>query len=247
MKKVLAVLSLRGHRDRLRVFLDEGETLILTRLTVLERRLHEGRELDERELREIITLDADRMAFDTALTFLSYRPRSEAEVRRRLRRDRYAPRVLDNVIARLKQNGLLDDAAFAAWWTEDRGQHAPRGKALLKYELRQKGIEAETVQEAVADVDEEEGAYRLAQKRAPQLRKLEYPAFRQRLGSFLQRHGYPYSIAARTVRQVWSELHGNAADAEDDRLMVGLDGPEGEEAGGGDAPGADGAFPASSF
>ena len=211
MKKVLAVLSLRGHKDRMRVFLDEGPTLILTRLTIADRRIYDGRELDDDELREILASDADRMAYETALNFLSYRARSEAEIRRRLRRDRTFPSAIDTTVERLKRNGLLDDAAFAAMWTREREQHAPRGKALLKFELKQKGIEQETVQEAVADVDEEEGAYRIAKRRAPQLQKLEYTEFRQKLGNYLQRHGYPYGVAAKTVRQVWSELQGEAA------------------------------------
>jgi regulatory protein len=155
MKKVLAVLSVRGHRERLRVFLDEGETLILTRMTVAECRLIEGRELDEDELREIVTVDTERMAYDTGL-----------------RRDHVYSQVQDAVITKLMANGLLNDAQFAAFWTENREAHAPRGRALLKYELRQKGIESETVQEAVSTVDEEAGAYRLAKKRASQLRKL---------------------------------------------------------------------------
>ena len=52
---------------------------------------------------------------DVALRFLSYRSRSVAEIHRRLSKD-YTPQQVDETVARLKESGLLDDAAFARAW-----------------------------------------------------------------------------------------------------------------------------------
>ena len=61
---------------------------------------------------------AYQRALDSALRFLSYRPRSEQEVRRRLGRQAWPAEVIEAVVARLRAVGLLDDAAFARLWVE---------------------------------------------------------------------------------------------------------------------------------
>ncbi|MBI4496751.1 MAG: RecX family transcriptional regulator [Chloroflexi bacterium] len=215
MKTVLAVVPQRGRQDRVRVFLDEGPSLSLTRLTAAEWAITEGRTLSDGDLREIIALDTRRSALDTALTFLSYRPRSAAEVRGRLRRARFSQAVVQETLERLREQGLVDDASFAEFWVENREAYHPRSRRLLRQELRGKGVDQEVAGEAVAEVDEEAGAYRLARKRGALLNKLEYPEFRRRLGGFLQRHGYPYAVCARTVARVWEELHGEAPEEDE--------------------------------
>src|SRR5712692_11109975 len=87
---------------------------------------------------------------DLALRFLAQRPRSEQEVRRRLRRAGVAEPAEDAVIAQLRQHALVDDTAFAEYWVEQRQTFRPRGARLLRAELRQHGIDA-TAAEAAAE------------------------------------------------------------------------------------------------
>lgn len=211
MKTVLAILSERGHRERVRVFLDDGPSLTLTRLTLAERSIHVGRTFSDEEFAEIVAGDTRQTAFDTALNFLSHRPRSEAEIRQRLGRSRFTVTLIDETLDRLRAHNLVNDEAFTEFWVASREASHPRSQFALKQELRAKGVEQEIVQDAIAGVDEDDGAYRLARKRGASLRDLEYPEFRKRLGSFLQRHGYRYGIASKTVARVWEEeLHGEA-------------------------------------
>ena len=54
-------------------------------------------------------------------------------------------------IERLADLGVLDDAAFARTWLESRDRARPRGERALQMELRQKGIDADTVAQALVD------------------------------------------------------------------------------------------------
>ena len=54
-----------------------------------------------------------------ALRLLTYRARSQAEVRRRLAK-RYSGEVIERVIVELLGQRLLDDAAFALEWRQQR-------------------------------------------------------------------------------------------------------------------------------
>ena len=74
-------------------------------------------------------------------------------------------------------------------------------------ELRQKGLDDETVHSAVSGVDEEALAYEAAQKRLGRLKGLEWNEFRKKLSEFLARRGFPYSVIAPIVTRLWSEVH----------------------------------------
>ena len=121
-------------------------------------------------------------AIDVALRYLAQRPRSEQEVRRRLQRAGVADDAVDGVLVQLRQHGLVDDAAFAQYWLEQRQTFRPRGARLLRAELRQHGIATDLV---VAAADQlagsaDEDAYRAAQKRAYHLSTIDEHTFKFR-------------------------------------------------------------------
>lgn len=142
---------------------------------------------------------------DAALRFLSYRPRSVAEVRRRLTRQGHAADVIEATVQWLAGYQFVDDRAFAEFWAESRAQFRPSGQRLLRVELAQRGVPADLAREVVASVDEEEGAYRAAVKRAAKLARDDEDAFRRKLGAFLERRGFDYDVIARTVERIWRE------------------------------------------
>jgi len=144
---------------------------------------------------------------DTALRFLAQRPRTEYEVRERLGRAGVDQAAIDAAVGQLRQHRLLDDAAFAQQWVEQRQVARPRGARLLRSELRQHGVEAATAEAAAAVVDDsaEADAYRAATRRAHQLAELDERAFKQRLGQFLARRGFDWDTIAAVVERLRSE------------------------------------------
>ncbi|GIW08311.1 MAG: hypothetical protein KatS3mg060_3116 [Dehalococcoidia bacterium] len=142
---------------------------------------------------------------DAAVRFLSYRPRSVAEVRARLLRHGHDPDVVHAVLEWLRDYNLVDDEAFAEFWAESRAQFRPSGQRLLRYELAQRGVPTETAKTVVERVDEEDGAYRAAVKRAARLSRENEIEFRRKLGSFLQRRGFETEVILHTVERIWRE------------------------------------------
>ena len=143
-------------------------------------------------------------ATSLALRYLSYRPRSEFEVRGRLRR-RYDEQVAESVIGRLKDQGLLDDVAFALAWSQGRMSFKPRSAALIRRELLQKGVDRETAHITVEALDDEESAYKAGLRAANSLAGVDYTTFRRRLWGYLQRRGFGQSIVRRMVNRLWEE------------------------------------------
>ena len=142
---------------------------------------------------------------DAAYRYLSYRPRSEFEMRVWLGRKGHGSRTIENTLSALRAKGLLDDLAFARFWRESRESSSPRSRAALRSELRRKGVDPDVVAEALDGVDEEAAAYRAAQKKAARLATVDHDDFRTRLSAVLRRRGFSYEVTEHTVNRLWQE------------------------------------------
>ena len=172
---------------------------------VQERNLREGQVFSDSEVEDLARANVSRRCFDAALQFLSYRPRSESEIRTRLRRRGFDDASIETTLARLRELGLVDDLAFAKSWVENRETFSPRSPRLLRLELRQKGIDAAVGDEIALGIDEYSAAYRAAQRKARNISFSDYRTFCGRLGSFLRRRGFSYEVTKHTLDQLWQE------------------------------------------
>ena len=95
-------------------------------------------------------VDDPAVVLAAAARFLEARPRSAAEVRRRLRDAGYRADLVEGALDRLTELGYLDDAAFARAWVESRDRAQPRGARALRDELRRKGVAPAAAEAALA-------------------------------------------------------------------------------------------------
>jgi len=205
MKKISAIETQKNNPNRVNIYLDGEFAFGLARITAAW--LQTGQELSDEKIARLQAADARERAYQQAMLFLSFRARSEAEIRKNLRKHEIPEDVIEATLERLRQDRLADDGQFAHAWVENRSTFRPRSRRLLALELRQKGLDEETVHSALADVDEAALAYEAAQKRAGRLKDLEWNDFRKKLSEFLARRGFPYSIIAPTVTRLWNEAH----------------------------------------
>ena len=140
-----------------------------------------------------------------AVRLMTTRSRSVAELRHRLAL-RYATEVVQEVIADLREQGYLNDFAFAEEWRQQRERSSPRGERRLRQELLRLGVEQEAVQQALAGFDAWENAYRAGHSLARKLKRSEYPQFRRRLWGYLYRRGFDSTVTGDTVRRLWRDL-----------------------------------------
>ena len=192
------------NKQRVNVYLDGryAFSLALTEAAKLRR----GQHLSDEDIEDLLGRDLVEKAHSRALDFLSYRPRSRAEVERHLRTKNIPAGVTAEVVERLSGVGLLDDMAFARYWVDNRDRFNPRSSHLLRHELHQKGVDDEVIDQALAEVDEDENANRLATQRARRLTHLDEQAFRRKLSAYLARRGFPYDVVRPAVERAWREL-----------------------------------------
>ena len=189
--------------------------------TIVAEGLSVGSELGAQDVERLRNLAEERHLLDSALNYLTARPRSRMEVRRRLLQPRRnkpspAPELVDRVLARLERMHQLDDRDFADYWVEQRERFSPRAGYAMQQELRQRGVDRETAEAATGDENDEERALAAARQRARTIHESDYESYRTKLGSFLLRRGFRYGLAQSVVRQLWEEQRGERPDDDED-------------------------------
>lgn len=211
--QITALVQNPRRKSRLDVYVDGVVACELTRATAKQHGLRVGAELPPGGLEEIVTDDRRRQALDAAVAMLARRPRSEREVRRRLRQRKLDTAVIDHTVERLRAARLLDDVEYARSFAESRDRTSPRGRRLVVQELRANGVDAAVATEAVSELSDVDAAYRLASSRMRSLARLDRQAFFSRMAGMLQRRGFGWEVTRRTVERCWAEVvhDGNGA------------------------------------
>ncbi len=200
--QITALRVQKRNRNRVNVYLDGRFAFGLTAIEAA--RLRVGQILSDEEIARLRQRDAAERAADKALDLLSYRPRSEAELRQRLI-EKYDEETVTTAMERMRRSGLVDDREFARYWVRNRLQHNPRGAMALRQELSQKGVDESAIEEALAEYDEEAAAARAAEMALRKLRGLPPDLFRRRLTDYLLRRGFPYGIVRPIVLEALAD------------------------------------------
>ena len=204
--------------------LDDGRRLRVDAEEVARFGLEPGLVLAPALLEHLERRDAYQCARETALRLLGARPRSVADLRARLRRAGAPPDAVASVIVDLTADGYLDDLEFARTWV--RGRLATRvcGMLRLRSELREKGVAAALIEQAIREVygeeeaavmpeaatrpevlretGEERRARALAERRLRGYAHLAWEVKVRRLAGLLQRRGFAAPTIARVLRTV---------------------------------------------
>lgn len=214
MRKITAIEAQKRRPNRVNIYLDGEFAFGLERITAAWLRV--GQELDEKKIEQLQAEDTRERALQQALLFLSYRARSESEIRRNLRKHEIPEAVIEETLERLRRDGLANDSQFAQAWVENRNTFRPRSRRMLALELRQKGLDDEAAKSALEGVDDEALAYEAARKRAARLRGLEWSEFKTKLSGFLARRGFSYPVILPIVTRVWNETHAEEQHYEEE-------------------------------
>lgn len=205
MAGIITALKIQKRdKERVNVFVDDEFAFAVTMLVAAK--LRKGQHLSDAEIESLKQGDQRDKAYNRAVHFLSFRPRSQAEVARYLSEKEYSEAIIEEVINRLTQQKYLDDEAFARFWLEDRDRFRPKGVRALRYELGQKGIDHKIIEVVLADVDEEEAAWAAVEKKINQWRNLGDDTLKKKVISFLSRRGFGYDVARQTFERLCTVL-----------------------------------------
>ena len=182
--------------------------------------------------------DQAERAREICLRLLAVRPRTRSELATALRQRGIDDAVAEEVLARYGEVGMIDDQAFARAWVSSRHHGRGLARRALASELRQKGVDSETVGRALDELDpdtEKVTARALVDRKlrterpitasTPLERRVAVEALLRRLVGMLARKGYGPGFAIGVVREALHEWPGarQPTDAQDDDALAGAD------------------------
>jgi regulatory protein len=210
-RKITAFKIQKKNKNRVSVYLDHEYAFGLSR--IVAGWLEVGQQLSEEKINELKAKDNEEVALQKAMNYLSYRPRSEKEVRQNLKiKHGIEEGIIDLIIERLKRGGLVDDSNFADLWVENRSEFRPRGSRALSMELRQKGIDEKIIAQSLRNLDEDMLALKAARKQSRKYKQLDWKEFRKKLTGYLARRGFNYGIISEVTPKVWEEISSQQPD-----------------------------------
>lgn len=119
--------------------------------------------------------------------------------------------LIDQVVDQLKRERFLDDVRFAREWTVSRLKRGKRGPAVIKMELRHKGITDEVIAQVLVEVEEEEvgiseeaGARQAAEKYLRKLAGRDEREQKAKLFGYLRSKGFSSSVVSSLVKELFS-------------------------------------------
>jgi len=204
MQVITALTRQKRHPDRVNVFLDGEFAFGLAEIAAA--RLRVGQSISADDIAALEQEDTLEKAKQSAYKYLSYRPRSIAEVERNLRDKSYDELVITQVVIRLQELQLLDDLSFAQFWVEQRDTFKPRSALALRQELMQKGVARDIIDDVLAEVDETAVAHKAAAMRVNRWQHLPEDQFRKKMGGYLQRRGFNYGVIREITDELWENL-----------------------------------------
>lgn len=145
-------------------------------------------------------------AKNIAYRFLTYRPRSKAEIEAKLLDKEFDDIIITQVLFELGRLGYVNDRQFARQWTESRIRLRGFGRRRIELELRAKGVDREIIGEVFAGVFDDgtelETAKQAAEKKYPVMKALDPETRRRRLAGFLERKGFSFDIIRLVLKSM---------------------------------------------
>lgn len=208
--KITRLAVQKKNPRRVNVYLDGEFAFGLYRDTAAW--LEIGQILTDDKIKKLLDEDQKADVYTKALDFISYKPRTVAETRRKLYEAGYDEPLINETLSRLSESGLLNDERYAEQWVEERQSLSPRSRRSLEYELHRKGIQDHLIQSAVEAVDDFQSAYRAAEKRLYRYEGLNKFEFRNKLGNYLAGKGYSYDVIAEVTQKLWKKIQASQND-----------------------------------
>jgi regulatory protein len=198
----LIITQISKRKNKNRVYVDGEYAFSLVDSDIAYFGLKEGGEIDRAKYDFITGTTLYIKAQERALKYLSYRQRSAFEIRGKLLSEDFSADIIEKVIGFLKDYGYVDDLKYSVSYINDCLNFNPKGKRLIEWELKNRGIDRDDISKALCEVSFDELFYakRLLAKKYGKLQKEDMSE--GKMYQYLSRRGYDFE----TIKEAVSEF-----------------------------------------
>lgn len=154
MNKVVKITKKRNDSYQIIIETNNEETTyIVAENTIVKYRLLEGKEFNQKELKEIIENSEYEILYLKSIHFISYQMRTISEVKKYLNKYTKKESVINKVISELKTKKYLNDLDFVTHFVEEKQSYDLVGPLYIKEKLVKKGIHYDLIDAALENYD----------------------------------------------------------------------------------------------
>lgn len=204
--KITKIEQQKHDSKRFNIYIDNQFSIDVPLDVLIKLGLSKDQELTNEQWEELKKIELKNKIKEKAFEYLSFRPRSVAEMRDKLLSKGYPEDYVNQVIEELKNEKYLDDYDFALSWVEFRNQIRPSGRHVLKMELLKKGIDKAVIEDVLEKMIDKEEEIRLAKQavssRIKVYQSLSNYEFKQKITAFLARRGFSWEIIKEVIKEL---------------------------------------------
>lgn len=208
------------NRPRYNIYINEEFAFAIHEDILIKFRLAKGKEMDPKDVTDILRAEEKHRAEQYALRYISFRPRTSHEVFEYLQKKGFEEDDCRVIISSCAEKGYINDQAYASMWIEERKRLKPRGRHLLRQELSQRGIKDEMVDEALAEQlsseEEKQIIIQLIQKKYEGQFFSTLFDMKKKIIPYLQRKGFPLNVILSALHEVKDKYVGDSFEDEHD-------------------------------
>lgn len=204
----ISKISPQKKKGRYNIYVNDTFSLGVHEDVLIKYNLNVGMEVDDEFIQDVLVADETSKTINYCLNRLSYRQRSEHELRNSMIRKGYTDENIDIAIDYCKEHGYVDDFKFAESFVQDKTDLNKYGPERIKYDLMLKGVSRQIIDEVlVVDKDEQLEMVRdIASKKMRTYRNDSKRDIYRKLSGFLQRKGFTYDVISKVVNEVLDNI-----------------------------------------
>ncbi len=189
-------------RNRIRVIFDE-ESYVLNQKLMIDYYLYPGKEMGYEEVASMVHKGQYFDAYDKAVNYIAYQPRTRFEVRNRMKKEEYDKSVINSVLDALIEEKYIDDKQYALDYYES--YRRKYGVFRIVSNLKGKGMNESEI-ESVQMEDDEEVAYGLLLKKyGEDIDEIGFE-IKGKMSKYLSQRGFAFDTIKKVVNRYGNEI-----------------------------------------
>ncbi len=179
------------------VFFDRDDEYVLYEDVILKHNLLLQTNITLKELDEILKDNEYAKAYNLALSLISFKLRTEEEVKKYLEKKEIDENVIEEIIKRLKKEKYLNEEVYIHAFVTDKVNLSNHGPIKIKNELIKKGLDENNVNKEIEKIEEDiwkEKIEKIIFRKVKNNKKLSTEALKQKIKTDLITLGYPYNM-----------------------------------------------------
>lgn len=186
----------KRNKNRVNLYLDDEFFCGLSLETVMRNHLKEGQQISEQNIEYLKNETEKQIALEKATGYIAKCQKTKKQINDYLLKKGFEEDIASFVLEKLGEYHFVDDELFAKSYVKTKSKNC--GKRKLEYELKQKGIDEQIINDSIENFCEDEKTVGPVLDKYLKNKTLDLKT-KQKAYRFLVSHGYSPNVASTAI------------------------------------------------